>query len=253
MRETAGPGDAARLSGEACAAGARAVVVLGGDGTVNETMQPMVGGVTPLAVWPGGTANVLAAEQPLPTDVERVASMVAAGRTRRVSVGRAGERYFLLMAGVGIDAALVRSVSPRTKRLLGQGAYFVAGACLLARWHPARFTVEVGGRRYPATFAVVANAASYGGGFRIAPHAGLERDRLALCLFDWTARRRFLAHLPAALAGRRVDAPGVTYLDARRATAWGDDTVWVQVDGEALGPLPMSFECVPAALSLIVP
>src|SRR5439155_1417558 len=81
---------------------------------------------------------------------ERVADMIAAARARRVSVGRAGARYFLLMAGVGLDAELVRAVSPGLKRLTGQGAYWVAGLGQLVDWRPRRFLAEVEERQYGA-------------------------------------------------------------------------------------------------------
>ena len=252
-RVTAGPGDATRLAGEAVRAGAELILVHGGDGTVNEALQPLVGGPTPLAVWPGGTANVLARELGLPRDLEPLAETVAAGRLRRVSVGRAGERYFLLMAGVGLDAALVRAVSPRLKRLTGEGAYWVAGLTELAHWHPRRFVVEIDGRQHAATFAVIANAASYGGGLRLAPRARMDDDLLDYCLFDWTERRRFLRYLAAGFSGSHLGLPGVTYRQAGRATAHGGEDVAVHVDGELSGSLPMSFECAPAALSLVVP
>ncbi len=250
--ETAAPGDATRLSQEAVEAGAQTIVVHGGDGTVNEAMQPLVGGPIPLAVWPGGTANVLARELGLPRDLDRVADMIAAGRARRVSVGRAGARYFLLMAGVGLDAVLVRAVSPGLKRLTGQAAYWVAGLRQFVDWRPRRFLAEVEERQYGATLAVIANAASYGGGLRLAPGARMDSEVLDLCLFDWRGRFCFLRHLRAGFSGAHLGLPGVTYLQARRITARGEQT-WVQVDGELVGRLPMTFECVPAALSLIVP
>jgi diacylglycerol kinase (ATP) len=250
---TEAPGDATRLSREALAAGARTIVVHGGDGTVNEAMQPLVGGPIPLAVWPGGTANVLAKELGLPRELEKVADMIAVGRTRRVSVGRAGARYFLLMAGVGLDAALVRAVNPALKRLTGEGAYWAAGLHQLIDWRPGRFLLKVEGEQYHATLAVLANAASYAGGLLVAPRARMESDALDICLFDWRGRLDFLRHLSAGFSGTHLGRPGVTYLQARRATASGDDDTWVQVDGELLGHLPMTFECVPAALSLIVP
>jgi diacylglycerol kinase (ATP) len=253
VRVTTTPGDATRLARDAVADGSPMIVVHGGDGTVNEAMQPIVGSRTLLAVWPGGTANVLARELGLPRDIERVADMIAAGRVRRVAVGRAGARYFLLMAGVGVDATLVRVVNPTLKRLIGEGAYWVAAVGQLARWRPERFRVEVNGREYRATLAVIARVASYGGGLRLAPRARIESDQFDLCLFDWTARHRFLRGLPAAFSGRHLDLPGVTYLRGPRAGARGEGTVWVQVDGELLGALPMTFECVPAALSLVVP
>jgi diacylglycerol kinase (ATP) len=155
------------------------------------------------------------------------------------------------MAGVGLDAALVRAVNPRLKRLAGQGAFWITWSWQLLRWQLHTFAIEVDGQRYDSTFTVLANAASYGGGLRIAPRASLESEYLDLCVFDWTDRRRFVRHLRAGMDGAHLSLPGVTYLQARRATASGPG-VWVQTDGELLGELPMSFECVPASLSVIV-
>jgi diacylglycerol kinase family enzyme len=116
-RTTAAPADATRLAAEALAAGVDLVIVHGGEGTVNEAIQGLVGTPTPLAVWPSGTSNVLARELGLPGSLDLIARMIATGAIRRVSVGRAGERYFLLMAGVGLDADMLRSVHPGLKRL----------------------------------------------------------------------------------------------------------------------------------------
>ena len=98
------------------------MIVHGGDGTVNEAVQALVGTPTPLAVWPGGTSNVLARELELPGTLDLMARVIVTGAIRRVSVGRAGERNFLLMAGVGLDADTLRAVHPGLKRLTGEGA-----------------------------------------------------------------------------------------------------------------------------------
>ena len=250
---TTGPADATRLTAAAVEARVDLVIVHGGDGTVNEAMQALVGTSTPLAVWPGGTSNVLAGEIGLPGSLELVADVIAGERRRRVSVGRAGERYFLLMAGVGLDADIVRAVHPGLKRLTGEGAYWMAGLKQLTDWHPVPFLLETEAGQHSATFAVVANAASYGGGLRFAPDASMDDDVLDVCLFDSTQRHRFARYLAAAFTGSHLGMPGVTYLKTRRAVAHGDGSRFVQVDGELLGPLPVSFECVPDALSLVVP
>ena len=252
-RVTTAPADATRLTAEALMAHVDLVIVHGGDGTVNEAIQALVGTSTPLAVWPGGTSNVLARELGLPGSLDLVARVIARGAIRRVSVGRAGERYFLLMAGVGLDADLLPSVHPGLKRLTGEGAYWMAGLRQLTDWNPVPFMVETEGGRHSATFAVVANAASYSGGLRFAPDASMDDDLLDLCLFDSTQRHRFARYLAAALSGSHLGMPGVSYVKARRAVAHGPDSRLVHVDGELLGRLPVSFDCVPAALSLVVP
>ena len=250
---TTGPADATRLTAAAVAAGVDLVIVHGGDGTVNEVMQVLVGAPTPLALWPGGTSNVLAREILLPAGLELLADVIAGARTRRVSVGRAGERYFLLMAGVGLDADVVRAVNPGLKRLTGEGAYWMAGLRQLTDWHPVHFLLETDAGQHEATFAVVANAASYGGGLRFAPDARMDDDVLDVCLFDSTQRHRFARYLAAAFTGSHLGMPGVTYFKTRRAVVHGDASRFVQIDGELLGPLPVSFECVPDALTLVVP
>jgi len=252
-RTTAGPEDATRITAEAVTRGVETIIVHGGDGTVNEALQALVGTHVPLALWPGGTSNVLARELGLPVDPDRLARIIAAGATRRVSVGRAGQRYFLLMAGVGLDAEALGSVHPGLKRLTGEGAYWLASLKQLTDWNPVPFVVEADGERHRATFAVVANAASYAGGLRFAPDASMGDDLLDLCLFDATERARFARYLAAALTGSHVGLPGVTCVKTRRAVAHGPDNRLVHVDGERLGRLPVAFDCVPAALSLVVP
>ncbi len=250
---TAAPGDGTRLAHAAVESGAELVVACGGDGTVNEILQAVAGTAVRLGVWPAGTANVLARELGLPRQADAVAATLAAGRTRRLSIGRAGNRYFILMAGIGLDAAVVEGVSPAVKRCLGQGAYWVAAARELSRWPPPRFVVEVDGRAWAATLAVVANAAGYGGGLRFAPDARMDDDVLDVCLVDSTRRLALLRRVAAAFRGAHVGLPGVTSVRARRLTAHGAATVPVHVDGEPAGALPMAFECVPAAVSVVVP
>ena len=250
---TTGLTEALRLTTAAVQANVDLVIAHGADGMVNEVMQGLVGTPTPLAVWPGGSSSVLAGELALPGGIDLLADVFAAGRTRRVSVGRAGARYFLLMAGVGLDAGIVRAVHPGLNRLTGDSAYWMVGLQQLSEWNPVQFLIETEGTQHSATFAVVANAASYGGGLRFAPAASMDDDVLDVCLFDSTQRHRFARYLAAAATGSHLALPGVTYLRVRRVVAHGPASRFVHVDGELLGPLPVSFECVPAALSLLVP
>lgn len=250
---TEGAGDGVRLARAAVEAGAEMVVACGGDGTANEVLQAVAGTPVALGVWPLGTANVLAGELGLPRALHAVADALAAGRTRRISVGRAGGRFFLLMAGIGLDAAVVQGVSPPVKRRIGQGAYWLAALRQLMRWPPPRFAVEVAGRSEPATLAVVANAARYGGGLRFTPDARMDDDLLDVCVIDLTARLALLRCVAAAFRGAHPGLPGVTCVRTRRLRASGAGAVPVHVDGELVGELPMEFQCVPAAVSVVVP
>ena len=172
---TAGPGDATKLAEEAVAAGADIMISYGGDGTLNEVIQGMAGSQTALAVWPGGTSNVVARDLGTPFEIRGLADMIAGGKTRRIAlglvlgnggqglgIGRNGSerqpptpspqplrRYFLMMAGIGLDASIARGVNKKLKRRTGEFAYWLSGIRHLFLWRAEPFTVEVDGRNLP--------------------------------------------------------------------------------------------------------
>lgn len=256
-RPTTGPGAASELARAAVGEGVDIVVASGGDGTLNEVLQGMVGSRVPLAIWPSGTANVLARDLELPSDAESVADLVARGRERRIAVGLAGERYFFLMAGIGLDASIVRNVDPALKARAGEAAFWVSGLKHFVAWRPEAFTLDVDGRTVEGAFAAIGNSSSYGGKFKVTPHASVDEALLDVCVFP-TRRFAFTytRDVVACLFGDPTRFGDVVYLKARTVTARATasaDPPWVQVDGELLGPLPMRFESVPDALTVLMP
>ncbi|MCA1620997.1 MAG: diacylglycerol kinase family lipid kinase [Acidobacteria bacterium] len=257
---TKGPDDAARLAREATDAGATDVVVRGGDGTVHEAIQGLVGTTARVLVWPAGTANVLARQLGLPREASEAAEVFARCRTRRITLGAAtsgrtgARRYFFMLAGVGLDASVVGSVRPRLKRRVGEAAYWYAGLAHLAHWVPREFTVEVGGERLRATYAAVGKAPWYGGGLAITPRARLDSGEFEVCVIDTRSRLRYLRLLAHAMRGGAPEegAHGLVFRRAARLRCEGDG-VQVQADGELIGELPMTFEVVPEGLEVIVP
>ncbi|HEY9402144.1 MAG TPA: diacylglycerol kinase family protein, partial [Pyrinomonadaceae bacterium] len=239
--------------------GMREVIVSGGDGTINEALQGLVGTGVRLGIWPAGTANVLARELQLPFDAAGAADVIARGETRRIYAGCAtgdasGERrYFFLMAGIGLDASVVERVRPRLKRRVGEGAFWVSGLGHLARWRPIAFSVEVEGQTYPATFAAFGRAAHYGGDISVTPGARLDEPEFEICIVNSHSRLRFLQLLAHGLrrGGIRSEIPGVSYVRATRAHATGE--ALMQIDGELTGRLPVTFEIAPVPVEVIAP
>ena len=251
-------GEATRLAERAAQDGALDVIVSGGDGTINEALQGLVGTNARLGVWPCGTANVLARELDLPFGAEQVADVIARGRQRRIHIGCAidertnDRRYFFLMAGVGLDASIVRRVRPRLKRRVGEAAFWYSGLEHLAGWQPVPFHVEVGGQTFPATFAAIGNAAHYGGNLAITTRARLDQPDFEICVINSYSRIRYLYLLSRAMRGGvKANMPGVRLIRATRARATGD--ALVQADGELIGRLPMTFEIAPHPIDIIVP
>ncbi len=255
---TAGPGDATEIASRASQNGASDVIVAGGDGTINEALQGLTGTGARLGIIPRGTANVLARELGLPLDGMQAAEVIASGRSRHIHFGVAIDemkdtrRYFLLMAGIGLDASVVRRVRPWLKQRIGKGAFWLSGLSHLAKWNPKSFVIEAEGRQHTATFAAIGNAASYGGDLAITPRAQLDQPEFEVCIIDTFSRLRYLSLLSYAMrSGMPQNKGGVRFLQARTVIATGDAPV--QVDGELIGQLPMRFEIAGHSLEVIVP
>jgi len=253
-------GDATQLTRQSVNDGAEIVIVCGGDGTINEAAQSLVGTETALAVWPCGTANVLARELRLPCDENALSELIAGQRARTISVGRAvkpdtgWQRYFLLMAGIGLDATIVNGVDPGLKRLIGAGAYLASGLDYLARLPLTPFSIDLNGRRHESTFTVISNAASYAVCFTLAPDAAVDDDKLDVCVFNSRSRLAYLTYAFLSMArGRHTRSSNVVYQPAREVKANSNDEALVQLDGDVMGTLPMRFEIMPQALRIIAP
>lgn len=258
LKLTSGPGEAAEIASRAARNGSSDVIVAGGDGTINEAIQGLAGTKARLAIIPRGTANVLARELGLPLDDAQAVAVAAKGKSRKIYLGLAIDetmdtsRHFVLMAGIGLDASVVRRVQPSLKKRIGKGAFWISGLSHLATWNPRPFTLEIDGVEYAATFAAIGKSPRYGGDLAITPGARLDQREFEVCIIQTTSRLRYLHLLSHAMrAGMPRDNPEVRFVKAVTVKARGD--AQVQVDGELLGHLPMRFEIAPHSLEVIVP
>lgn len=257
---TTGPNVAGAMARAQIAAGADLIVVAGGDGTINETAEGMIGSKVPLGILPAGTANVLATEMKLGGNLEKVAHGLGKLRARRISVGHIScdggkvSRHFLLMAGVGLDAHVVYRVNAALKARTGKFAYWVAGWSLLGR-RLAEFNVEIDGRRQRCSFALLSKVRNYGGDFEIARSVTLLHDQFEVILFEGPTATRYVKYFAGMALNRLAGMRGVTVVRADRVTISSADDrhAYVQVDGELGGTVPAEFRIVPDALTLLAP
>jgi diacylglycerol kinase (ATP) len=220
----------------------------------------MVHSEVPLGILPAGTANVLANELGLGKTMERAAASFGEWAPQRVAVGvldrnaDEGPRYFLLMAGAGLDADIVYHLALGVKAALGKAAYWIGGFAKLGRRLP-EFTVEVDDRKFRAGFALASRVRNYGGDLEIALGASLLDDYLELVLFEGSSSFAYLKYMLAVAARQHPRIRGVTTLRTRRAlfSASADGKVHLQVDGEYAGFAPARVEVVPSALTLLIP
>jgi len=252
---TSGPGDATALAREAVADGADLILVLGGDGTINEAVNGMAHSDVPLAIVPAGTANVLAMEIGLGSRLERAISRLSDCVTQRVSLGRVREsngisRYFLAMGGVGLDAKIVCDLDSGFKARAGKLAYWATGLAHVTQ-PVGQFEARVNGSRYRCGFALASRVRNYGGDLEIATGASLAKDDFEIILFEGAHPLRYLMYLLGVATRRVQEMPGVRTFHAGRVDFTGD--VPLQIDGEFAGRLPASFEIVRGALTLLLP
>jgi YegS/Rv2252/BmrU family lipid kinase len=271
--ETKEAGEATLHARQAISAGCDAVLACGGDGTVHEILQSLVGTDVALGVIPLGTANALAADLGLIGAPAKVARQLLQAQPERISVGRihyqdqAGNpdsRYFIVAAGIGADALVMSRMDAGLKRRLGYVLYMVEcfrtwatssfplfEAALPANGHGAGRVVDV-------SQLLAVRVRSFGGALRaLAPGASLHNGNLSLLAFKTRSRVHYLKFLLAALAGRHTFNGAVELVETPsidcRARNGGSESLLVEADGEVLGSLPVRLEVVPHSLTLLVP
>lgn len=271
--ETDAPGSARTLARAAVRAGYDAVLACGGDGTVNEVLQALVGTEVALGVVPLGTANALAQNLGLSVSpVQAVRRLLTAAQVE-VPVGRVvyrdqhgGERmrYFTVAAGVGADALLMKSMDAELKRKLGYALYIVEGIRVWAT-NPFPLFVATVTRAESRTLETVeisqllaVRVRSFGGALgRMAPGASVQSPQLSLIAFRTRSRYRYLRFVLAVAAGRQSFAQDVELIDAEavelRPRNGSKKPIWVEADGEVLGGLPARVDIAQEKLRLLVP
>jgi YegS/Rv2252/BmrU family lipid kinase len=256
---THGGGDAARFAAQAVKAGVDVVAVYGGDGTVMEVASGLFGSPTPMAILPGGTANLMAVELEIPRNLALAAAIAARedSVTRVVDLGRAGDRHFMLRVGIGLEARKVEATTREMKDRYGVLAYSLGALQALRISKPARFSFSLDGQaiQCEAIACLVDNAGSIG----IPGLSHSHQVSVSDGFFDV-----FALHDPHGLLlgpplpGRTPAAHGghagaeiAQHWRARHITIVTDPPLPVQADGEMWGATPISITVLPGAVRVL--
>jgi diacylglycerol kinase (ATP) len=269
---TRGPATAGTIAQEAVDRGCDAVIACGGDGTVNEVLQTLVGGTAALGVVPMGTANALAADLGLYPPARAVRRLLTASPVR-VAVGkiffcdREGQhqwRYFTVAAGVGADGQFFYRLDTNLKRRFGYAAYLLEAFHI---WSTHSFPLfdasvlapgESKARVEQFSQLLAVRIGNFGGVVQnLVPGAALLNPNLRLVAFKTRSRLRYLRFVTAVIFRRQTYSKEIQSLDAitvECSTQNGSaERVLVEADGELLGRLPARIEIVPDALTLLIP
>ncbi len=268
LAATTGPGTASKIARQAVDQRRGMVIACGGDGTINEIVNGLACSQIPMALLPAGTANILAKELGIPWDIPHAARLIPGACIRRIALGMASStngnhsaaiprdgRYFLSVAGAGPDGAIVNCVHQGLKKSAGVFAYWVEGVRQLFSYGFPEMQVHSGGQLRKATIIVVGRTAHYGGPFKITTGASLFEDSFEFLTNSNRSRLGYLACLPALWMGTLRKKDGIETWKATEVIceSSGSEPVYAQVDGEPVGALPISFQIVPDALSIVTP
>lgn len=255
LEPTRAAGDGRRLGRLAAQQGYDLVVAAGGDGTINEVINGLAGSATALAPLPLGTMNVWARELRLPLQPRAAAAALLEWRVRPIDLGRAGERYFLLMAGIGFDAAITAGIRADDKRRLGALAYVITGVRQALSVRGARARLLIDGKAISRRIlqVVVGNSQLYGGLVKITYHAAIDDGLLDVCVIKGDNGLAAIRRVLAIIGRRQGRDPEIEYYRARSVQIAARPALPVQVDGDPIGVTPMVFEVVPGALRALLP
>jgi diacylglycerol kinase (ATP) len=271
--ETTAPGTAFKPVLQALQNGCDAILACGGDGTVHEILQSIVGTDVALGVLPLGTANALASDLGLPLSPVKAAQSLLSATRERIPVGRIWfhdedgaerSRYFTVAAGIGADAQLMGRLDSKLKRRFGYALYAIEGVrMLVAHSFPlfdVSFEEQAGDRRRVEQVSqlLAVRIRDFGGMLHhFAPGATLRKETLRLVAFKTRNRFDYARFLAAVVFRRHTFHHRIELLDAVsvecRTSAESSAEVFVEADGELLGKLPVRIEIVPDALTVLVP
>src|SRR6202158_6321970 len=266
LAETTGPGHATEIAKSAIMQRRQLVIACGGDGTLNEVVNGLAGQENghhvPMALLPGGTANILAKELGIPWDLLSAARMLAHGEVKYVAWGLATpleqpekKKYFLSVAGAGPDGMIVYSLDLDLKARLGILAYWWQGAREVFRYSFPHFRVVIGDQKLDASLDIVGRTKNYGGPFKITTGADLFEDQFEVMALTTQSGLRYLSYLPTLWMGNPRGTEGVHFhkSDTIICEPLDKNPIYAQVDGEPLARLPVQFNIVPRALKLLIP
>jgi diacylglycerol kinase (ATP) len=273
------PGPAAsEQARQAIAAGYDTIFACGGDGTIHDLLQGMVGTSATLALLPLGTANSLAHDLRIPLNPAAAARMALSGTPKRIAVGRVQyldfrgsncTRHFVVAAGIGVDAHLFYKLNLELKQQLGMIAYYAKATHLWLTHRMQQFAAEFveSEAREPKCATVsqllAVRIRNFGGILQeLAPGASLDRNDMRLVLFRTTNRICYLLYVIRGLLRQRWRVPGVELLYCKKIVCPGlpasipgkrVSRTYVEADGELVGTIPAEITVVPDALTLLVP
>jgi len=251
---TSRAGEAEALARHAAQEGFEKIVAAGGDGTVNEVVNGLAGSNAALGLLPIGTMNVFATELGLPAhDLALCWDIIQGEYTRLVDLPSANGKFFVQLAGVGLDAQVVKETSLTLKRSFGPLSYLISAAQIAAREPPRLFLESEESPVEEGSFVLVGNGRLYGGPFPFFKHAAIDDGLFDVIAFKQLGYLEIIKYLQRVVFSSAIRVPEVEYFQTRRLRVTSDREVPVELDGELVGNCPVEFQVQERTLRVLAP
>ena len=253
------PGHARDIAEKICGTVDR-IIIVGGDGTINEVVNGIVesGSRITVGIVPAGSGNDAVKGLNIPEDIRENIAAILGGHTREVDVGKCNERYFLNIMGVGFDAAVgakMHQLRMKAKKIKGSSFYNRALLHSILHYRSVPLKVEVDDHCFREDFFLVsiANGTTFGGEYIIAPMADMSDGYLrAVCISD-ISKMKFFLNLNKVKKGMKIRLPQVRYIRCTQIKISSDTEIPAQVDGEYYSAKIFDLSILPRRLKILVP
>ena len=254
VRMTSTAGDARELARKALDEDFETIVAAGGDGTVNEVANGVAESDARFGILPVGTMNVFAAELGIPlNNLPAAWSVIEDGFLRELDLPMANGSFFVQLAGIGLDAEVVRLTTPESKKSLGPVSYLLTLAQVAAVKPPTVILEPVDSHRREGSFVLVGNGRLYGGPFVLFKNARPDDGLLDVLVFKNQSHWDVVRYFQAVAFGNHADLHDVEYFQTKSMNVHSSAVVPVELDGELATVLPCTFGFRPRKFRVLAP
>ena len=254
VRTTSSSGEAEVFARQAVEEGFEKIVAAGGDGTANQVVNGLAGSKIALGLLPIGTVNVFATELGLPShNLELCWDVIQDNNMRLVDLPSANGKYFVQLAGVGLDAQVVKETSLAFKRSFGPLSYLISAAQIAARQPPKLSIESEDASVKEGSFVLIGNGRLYGGPFPFFKHALINDGLIDVVVFKRLGYLEIIKYLQDVVFSSHIRVPEIEYFQTRHLGITSEQDVPVELDGELAGNCPVDFQIKEKALRVLAP
>lgn len=236
-------GHATALAKNAISSSYDAVVAVGGDGTVMEVANGLVGSLTPLGILPMGTGNDLSKSLNIPSKIDKALSIIARGKPKYMDAVSYGGGYFLNVASVGFDAEIARDIQKFKRWIPGKAAYYLAALLKFITYKHKDVILEIDDTTISAKILLfaVANGTHYGGGMKVNPNGFIDDGYIDAILISPVPRFKFPFLFWKFVSGQHLDLPYVKAYRCKKVKIHSNENLPVNGDGDIIATTPVQF------------